>query len=72
MGKLATRIFLLARNMDNGVLDVLEIPNKTKSASSNPFGSLPSSYLTANSIALIRLKYSSSNWWEAPARLMGL
>ena len=52
-GTLATLNRLCAKNCDNGVLEVRETPIKTISAFSNPLGSRPSSYFTANSIASI-------------------
>ncbi len=50
----------------NGVFEVRETPKRTKSASRNPRGSLPSSYFTANSIAATRLKYAWFKRCKAP------
>ena len=60
-GKLAALIFLYAKNIDNGVLLVLDTPIITTSAFSKPDGFLPSSYFTANSMASTFLKYSWSS-----------
>ena len=57
-GTLATFICLCAKYMLSGVLEVLETPMITTSALASPKGFLPSSYLTANSTASTRLKYS--------------
>ena len=70
-GTLATFICLFAKYILSGVLDVLDIPTRTKSALRTPLGSLPSSYLTANSIASILLKYDSSSFLIIPGSLFG-
>ena len=58
--------------MDNGVLLVRDTPIITTSAFSKPDGFLPSSYLTANSIASTFLKYSWSSLCTIPAVMRGL
>src|SRR5699024_9015903 len=50
-GTFITLYFFSAKNCDSGVFDVLDTPRSTISAFSRPLVSLPSSYLTANSIA---------------------
>ena len=56
------------RYIDSGVFDVRETPTRTMSASRRPLP-MPSSYLTANSIAPIRRKYAESSGWRTPGAI---
>jgi hypothetical protein len=51
--------------MESGVFEVRETPTRIRSASCRP-AATPSSYLTANSIAAMRLKYVESSGARAP------
>ena len=59
---------MFPRYIESGVFDVRETPTSTMSAAVSP-PPIPSSNLTANSIAAIRLKYDESSGCRTPGTI---